>query len=573
MQKIRTAHNKSDAIWKIIGNETKRKTEQKEINISPDVLNKHFACIGSMTSNKCAIGESKPLELLKKAKIKSVKSIFLNECTITELRKAMKKIKPKSSRDIYGMTTTILKDIFPLIETILCSLISKCLQEGYFPEQLKKARIVPIYKKGDSRSPESYRPISVLPVLSKLFEAIIRDRMIYFLSKQGIFCTQQHGFLANRSVETALTEILKKISESFDSKKKSSLQACDLSKAFDSIKHSVLLEKLEFYGIRGVALDLMKSYLTVRTQKTCINQKSSSWEGVEHGIPQGSILGPILFVIYINDLPANVTADQTILFADDTTFLNVGVEDQELREKDEKTMVEAKSWFDTNGMMMNIQKTQTLLFETKPSSDCSMKLLGITLLPNLSFSQHIDMLVPRLSRATYTVRRIMQLAGPEAAKIAYFGHFHSALNFGILFWGDSPECIRIFRKQKNAIRVLCGANGRQSCRELFPKEGILTLTGIFIMACVIYVYDHKEILRKNSCHHEYETRTRNYFTIPYHRVNAAQMSINHLAIKLFNKIPSKLKEAKREKLKVELKRMLVERAYYNTQEFFNDNLE
>ncbi|XP_045479807.1 cell division cycle 5-like protein [Harmonia axyridis] len=135
------------------------------------------------------------------------------------------------------------------------------------------------------------------------------------------------------------------------------------------------------------------------------------------------------------------------------------------------------------------------------------------------------MLVPRLSRATYTVRRIMQLAGHEAAKIAYFGHFHSALNFGILFWGDSPECIRIFRKQKNAIRVLCGANGRQSCRELFPKEGILTLTGIFIMACVIYVYDHKEILRKNSCHHEYETRTRNYFTIPYHRKTCAEIDL------------------------------------------------
>lgn len=572
-KKIEMAENKNDEIWKIIRHESKCRARHSEINIGPDDLNRYFAEVGSKTSDRCSRVNVEPMQLLEKAKVRSVRSIFLQACTVTELRKTMKKIKSKASKDTYGMTTTIMKEIFPSVEIPLAEIITKCLQEGYFPEQLKKARVVPIYKKGDPGSPKNYRPISVLPALSKLFEAIIRDRLVNFFKKQKTFSSQQHGFLTNRSVESAITEVVQNISSSFNHKKKCSLQACDLSKAFDCIKHSVLLEKLEFYGIRGVALDLMESYLTNRTQRTCVDGKSSSWVRVDSGVPQGSILGPILFVLFIDDLPANVKTDQTILFADDTSFLNSGMGDEDLRIKDKKTMEDAKSWFDANGMMINIDKTQRLLFETKPStSECCLRLLGVTLMPNLSFSLHVEMLIPRLSGATYVIRRIRQLAGPEAARVAYFGRFHSALNFGVLFWGDSPESVRIFRKQKNALRVLCGVNGRQSCRALFPREGILTLPSIFILACILHVFDHQAMIERNGCHHEYETRNRDYFKIPYHRVKAAQVSVNHLAIKLYNKLPSNLKTLKREEMKRRLRVMLIEKAYYSTREFLDDVL-
>lgn len=570
LRKIRNSENKNNTIWKIINKESKNQVRKNDVNLGPDELNKYFTNIGASIAGRCDRVQVDPMNLLRKTKIKTIQSIYLHECTITELRKALRQIKSKQTRDIYGMTSTILKEIFPCIEVPICNMFSKCLEEGYFPDQLKKAKIVPVHKKGDMELPENYRPVSILPVLSKLLEIIIKNRILSFFKHHKIFCKQQHGFLTGRSVETALAEVLENIGKAFDGGQKCSIQACDLSKAFDSVSHSVLLNKLEHYGIRGGALDLMKSYLTDRMQMTGLGGRSSAWEKVSHGVPQGSVLGPLLFVIYINDLPANMNSDQTILFADDTSFLNRGMDNHELEKEDRKTLNDAQIWFNANKLMMNTDKTQRLIFEPKMSSDNHMRLLGVFLQPNLKFSVHIDEMIPRLSRATYAVRRIKQIAGVEAAKIAYFSFFHSILNFGILFWGDTTESSKIFIKQKQVLRILCGANSRYSCRELFPKEKILTVTSILILTCVMYIHDNKEILLKNNFNHKYDTRNQNNFIIPYHRIKVSQLNVNHLAIKIFNKLPSKMKELNRRKLKSELKCVLLNKAYYTIHEYMND---
>lgn len=181
-----------------------------------------------------------------------------------------------------------------------------------------------VHKAGDKGCPSNYRPISVLPAFSKILEAVIKSRIMSFLTKNSIFCDKQHRFLSGRSTGTALTELFSAVARAFDEGEKCGLSACDLSKAFDSIDHVVLLSKLNYYGIRGVALDLMKSYLTNRTQRVLSDDETSNTERIEFGVPQGSILEPLLFLVYMSDLPSNVSAEVEVIFADDASFLRRG---------------------------------------------------------------------------------------------------------------------------------------------------------------------------------------------------------------------------------------------------------
>ena len=212
-------------------------------------------------------------------------------------------------------------NVISLISNPLASIFNDCLFNVTFPTKMKIARVTPIHKNGKQNDVNNYRPISVLPIFSKILEKCIYKRIIDFLDKHNILIKHQFGFRRGHSTATAILDLIHKINQAIDNKEYALTIFIDLTKAFDVIDHLILLRKLQYYGIRGTPLKLLTSYLSDRKQQTFVDGVSSNFKEIKCGVPQGSILGPLLFLIYINDLTYSTQNDNLhyILFADDTS--------------------------------------------------------------------------------------------------------------------------------------------------------------------------------------------------------------------------------------------------------------
>lgn len=449
----------------------------------------------------------------------------------------------------------------------LTIVLNKCIQEAIFPSMLKVGKVVPIFKKGDKNKCENYRPISILPAISKVFEEAIKSRLMKFLEDHKMLTPNQHGYRRGHSTTSGILQIVEHVYRAFDEGMWTEMNMIDLTKAFDSVNHEVLLNKLEYYGVRGGPLDLLRSYLTNRVQLTEWNNTRSQHMNIYHGVPQGSVLGPLLFVLYVNDLPSNIVGAEICLYADDTSVL-VEAEDLEtLCEKSRKAMVETNKWFTANKLQVNMGKTQSLLFSTRNSQISTARFLGMTVDTNLKWNQHIDDLASKLSSTLFALKRLTYVATHQAAKTAYYSSFHSLLSYGILFWGSMAEAQRIFVLQKRAVRYLCNLKYNESCRTRFREEQILTLSSVFILAVVTHVHKNRDAFPQNGINHEYETRRRAEIRVPHHRLAATQRSLDYWGGKLYNRLPHEVKILPFAAFKKRVKKTLMETEPYTLEEF------
>jgi len=248
----------------------------------------------------------------------------------------------------------------PISNIINCSLIN-----GVYPDPLKIAKVCPIFKNGEKNLFVNNRPISVLPSFSKIFEKVVFNRMMNYLTVKNIISCSQYGFRQKYSTYMPIIDLFDKLSVSVDRSEFSVGLFIDLSKAFDTLDHNILLGKLEHYGIRGIVLSWFRSYLDCRKQYVSVNGTSSTLQNISCGVPQGSILGPLLFIVYINDIVNCSDILHFILFADDTNLVYSNTKSVSLKTALNAEPYKLSKWFCVNKLYLNIKKTNYLIFGYK----------------------------------------------------------------------------------------------------------------------------------------------------------------------------------------------------------------
>ena len=282
--------------------------------------------------------------------------------TTHDIEKIIKSLKTKDSSGYEEITTRILKSSAPYISSPLTYICNKILSDGIYPDRLKYAVVKPIFKTGDERDISNYRPISLLTSFSKIVEKLIYARLQNHIDTNDILCREQYGFRSKHSTEQATFSLINNIQTAMNENHKVGGIFCDIRKAFDCVNHTIILDKLEVYGIKGKSKKLLKSYLTGRYQKVMIargtpNSNSSEWEQIKSGVPQGSILGPLLFLLYVNDFPSIIpNPNSVVLFADDTSILTTDSNLQNLNIMANQLFYDVNIWFNSNLLTLNYKK-------------------------------------------------------------------------------------------------------------------------------------------------------------------------------------------------------------------------
>lgn len=398
-------------------------------------------------------------------------------------------------------------------------------------------------------------------------------RITQFFETNGLFSNYQFGFRSGKSTVMGILNTLSSIIEAFHNKQYSTVLFCDLSKAFDCVDHGILLRKLASYNLGYHSIKLLKSYLDSRCQIVKYGGKSSEEGDLNIGVPQGSILGPILFLIYINDLPMINTGAGITIFADDTTL---SFTDNTLEGSLNGSMIaqaEAEQWFSANRLLLNKEKSKKIVFSLRAVNNCNdcvteTGFLGVTLDANLQWEPHINEVAKKLARGLYAIRSLSNCVSLVLLKTAYYSIFHSHISYAILAWGHSSGASRLFAVQRKAVRLLAKLGYRDDCREAFVSLKILTLPSLYILECLMFakrnitLQSHEEI-------HDHNTRKKKNLVPLYRRLKRCQDGPGYWAIKFFNVLPQALKELPVNTFQRRLKYILLVNAFYNFDEFLN----
>ena len=533
-----------------------------------------------------------PIELLRNlpshssswALPKHIKDLTANSVNIPQL--TIPHITPKNIEELLklmpshkaagsdGLGARILKIAAPAISLSLSRLINHCIDMGTFPSAWKTAKVTPIYKgQGSKDDKNNYLPISVLPLLSKIFEKHVHQALYSYMRKNNLLYTLQSGFRRSYSTETALIRLTDQLLSDVDNDQVSGLVFVDYKKAFDLIDHDILLTKLETYGITSRELMLLTSYLKGRRSSVAIGGVQSEYRLITHGVPQGSVLGPLLFIIFVNDLPNSVSQSTVDIYADDTTLSTSAVVSDlpAIQQRLQDDINKIADWTSYNKMVLNASKTKSLLVtgkrlekkapDTKFKLSCkdseieqktSYKLLGVKLDNHLSFTEHIDDICKKMSQRIAVLKKIKRNL-PLAERKLYF----NALIKPIMLYGSCAWCTaseenvnRVSKLQKRAARVILDAHIDERSELLFKRLDWLPLKEELKLkrASLIFrrIKDENncpsyitKLLTRNSDRHTRTSRYGKYNLVcpSYNRETEGGRTFQANGAKLWNSIP------------------------------------
>lgn len=592
---INSKLNSSKEIWSLVNSQIGNKnfTDNLVIKINnapetdPGTIAEHFGQYFSSIADKKVAEHFKNNISQQSTTCNQVNhSIFLKPTSPSEVRDIINGLKNTNAVGVDGISTKALKYAGEVIAEPLACLINKCFQQGYFPSIFKIAIVLPIYKKGDKQDSENYRPISLLCVISKVIERLILNRIMDFLTRFNLLSKFQHGFQQNKSTESATLQLLQFLYSEIDKGYHVVGLFFDLSKAFDTLNIDFILYKLERLGIRGLALKLIHSFLMDRKIQVKISNHLSDEYNLDMGVPQGSVLGPLIFLLFINDLPNKIQNGQIVMFADDTTMLLSAPDSNELKIKISNILQSYEEWCHKNILILNIGKTECLFFSKRriPSNDLalalpndgfskSVKFLGTIIDDSLCWDLQVNQVCTKLKQAYYAMRQLKGILCNEALLSVYYALAYSHLTYNIVAWGCASKINRVFILQKRLIRLLYNIGPRESCRQHFVDNKILTVASIYILNIIKYVKRNIHDFKLNSDNHSYNTRYGETLSITYHKTATYEKSPQYKGIQLYNKLPIEIKDVKcQKKFNTCLKLFLSSKCFYSIEEYMNHSL-
>ena len=525
-------------------------------------FNKYFSSIGKVLENQLPTSHFNFMDYLG---VPQYNSIFVEPVSSVEVVALIDGLQSnKASNDEY-LNANILKNCKYSLCIPLTLLYNMSLNTGFVPDVFKTAKVIPLYKKGDNRIVSNYRPISLLSVFDKILEKIVYKRVYGFLQKHHILYKNQFGFRENFSTNLALLDVTDICYENLDKGNIVLGLYIDLQKAFDTVNHSILLQKLYHYGIRGSLWNWFKSYLSNRKQYTCIDKTKSSERPVQTGVPQGSCLGPLLFLVYMNDLGS--LNDMIKLFADDTNVFIFGKNTQNIEFKANKLLSDIQNWLLANRLSINIDKRCYTLFSTrKKLQDITLKIcdtvikrvssckyLGVIIDENLSWKEHIHFVYSKLVKFSAIFYKVRDMLSITCLMQLYFSFVYPHLLFGVEVYANCHvshlHSLKVLNNK--IIWTLLSLNRLTHIELLYKNMNVLPIDKLHCFNILIFV--HKFIYNRHllpEIFHLYFTEnvsihgynTRNMYNFYMIRAGTIGKScIKYKGCFLWNKLPDKIK--------------------------------
>ena len=481
--------------------------EKREIS---NTMNNYFCSVGEDLANNVE-KSSNPLLTGKYTVNQTAVCFEFKEVECTHIRDAICKMKTSKGSGNDNISSYFLKISLPFITKSLCCIFNKSILKCVFPAQWKIARVTPIFKEGDKNAKSNYRPISVLPVISRLFEKLVYNQLYEYMSTNGLIASCQSGFRAHHSTTTALLKCTDDWLNGIDAGKYAGVVFVDLKKAFDTVDHGILLQKLAHYGVQGHELEWFKSYLSKRTQFTRVNGCDSRVQSISLGVPQGSCLGPLLFSIYINDLPMVIDNAKVYMYADDTCISFQADSVAKLNEGLNKDLEALDSWLSGNILSLNVAKTQSMTISTKHKQAAlekkneqlclqmrnetlgavqNAKYLGVHIDNSLDWKKHIQETSKKISRSLGMLKYAKRYLPFHALKNLYTSVIDPSFRYCCSVWGvcGAAEIHQLQKLQNRAARIITGSNYDAPSKPLIESLGWKTINDMIQFESRVMVF-------------------------------------------------------------------------------------
>jgi hypothetical protein len=523
------------------------------------IFNKYFVSVG----NNLTDNFNSHITCIPTSSLQRMQSF--HNVSIEEVRSIILTLNSNTSCGYDNVKARFIKNNIEYFAPLLCSSINDSIKTGLFPNCLKTAKVTPVYKSGDKTNVSNYRPISVLSIFSKIHEIAFKNQLNSFLNRHGIINRNQYGFLNKSSTAGAATNLMHKILHNIEGGNKTACVFLDIRKAFDCVMYDILKIDLYNLGITDLALDLLCSYLHDRRQFVMMDNIASANCNITNGVPQGSVLGPILFLIYINGIFSLKLHGTLQCFADDTAITYGEKDLVTLRRKMTEDLSSIQDWLFQRNLQLNTSKTKFMIFkkssvyeeqffsvqfnDTSISSVQSYNYLGLHIDELLSFGEHVKEILRMISPYVHILKKIRYTLDKKSLELLYYAYIHSKLTYLLPIWSSSSNKLlsTLLFAQNKALRTIYFRPWLYPTKLLYSN--ILSINQLKVYESIMLIHKIKNGLLKsnlqfqtNALTSKRNTRTSQNLRPPNYRSSFGQKSVIYNGINLYNGLPDEIKK-------------------------------